>query len=194
MRRSPGAINHRLRRGDYFETAFGILSERSHDELTIAALCDELGVSKGSFYHHFSGWVGFVESLLEHWERESTLNAMEIASRLEDPASRRRLIASLISTIPHDAEGAIRVWARSDPVVRAVQDRVDEERISMLTELFALHLTANQARLLAELHHAVLVSAQVLDRPVSLPRLRAHARMLAELSIARFGPEVFGDD
>lgn len=41
----------RLTQRDYYAVAMTLLAEGSHDSLTTAALCDELGVSKGSFSH-----------------------------------------------------------------------------------------------------------------------------------------------
>jgi AcrR family transcriptional regulator len=186
------ARTHRLSQSDYFAAALEILGRGGHHNLTIGSLCDVLGVSKGSFYHHFGGWQGFVGGLLEHWERESTLNAMEMAARIDDPKLRRRVIARLIDTIPHDAEASIRVWSRSDPLVSEVQSRVDEERISMLAGLFAMKLSRTEARALAEMHHAILVSAQIAGRTVNVDRMRDSARVFTDLVVARYGAAVFG--
>ncbi len=54
------ATTPRLTQRDYFTVALRLLAAGSHEALTTAALCDELQVSKGSFYHHFGGWPGFV--------------------------------------------------------------------------------------------------------------------------------------
>jgi len=185
-------MSPRLNPTDYYITALKMLGVGSHQDLTIASLCDALGMSKGSFYHHFGGWPGFLTGLLEFWERESTLNATEIAGRLDDPEQRRRVIAHLIDTIPHQAEGAIRVWARSDALVATVQGRVDEERIAMLAGLFAMRLTASAARQLAEMHHAVLVSVQMGNGSVSPQRMREPIRTFTDLVSARYGSAAVG--
>jgi len=187
------STSSRLTLADYFARAIRILSEGSHEDLTIAAMCDSLEVSKGSFYHHFGSWQGFVKAFLENWERETTLNITEISARIKDPKQRHRIVHGLIHRLPHDAEGAIRVWARTDPLVRTVQMRVDEERIGLMNDAFGMVLPPADARQLAELHHLVLVSCQMLERPVSTKRMLNIVKVLTELEVSKYGPKLFGD-
>ena len=70
---------HRLGREAYFAAAFELLGAEGPEALTIAALCRRLKVTKGSFYHHFSGMPQFTEGLLRHWEHESSARLDEIA-------------------------------------------------------------------------------------------------------------------
>ena len=59
-----------LSRSAYFDVALELLAEGGHDGLTIAALCARLGVTKGSFYHHFRDLCAFTDALLAYWEAE----------------------------------------------------------------------------------------------------------------------------
>lgn len=182
----------RLTLADYFARATRILSEGSHEDLTIAAMCDSLEVSKGSFYHHFGSWQGFVKAFLENWERETTLNVTEVAARIKEPKQRHRLLSALIHSFPHDAEGAIRVWARTDTLVRTVQMRVDEERVALIYDAFCMVLPPAEARQLSELHHLVLVSCQMIERPVSTKRMLSVLKVLTDLEAAKYGNKLFG--
>ncbi len=192
MAHSEPNDSRRLGPSDYFAEASSLLANGSHADLTISALCDALGVSKGSFYHHFGGLQGFVEAFLRNWERETTLDIKAMAEDARDTKERHRLFAALATRLPHDAEGAIRVWGRTDPAVRAVVQRVDKERIAMLGEAFGPHMSAAQARQLAELYHLVLAGMQAVERPVSVSHLKAHLKVLAELVVAKHGERVFG--
>ena len=138
--------------------------------MTIAALCDELGVSKGSFYHHFGGWPGFVTALLETWERESTLEVKDSTERIDAVGTKYRLLATLVDTIPHDAEAALRVWAHTDPLVKAAVDRVDSGREAMVTDFFALTIPKRDAAMLAELYLSALVGNQLGPPPGGHPQ------------------------
>jgi len=180
----------RLTPRDYFETALRILAEGSHDDITIAALCDALSVSKGSFYHHFGSLNGFIEAFLAYWMQQSELNE-EHARRLESQSERRLFLLSLGDTISQDAEAAIRVWAQTDSVVHAAMAQIDDARVRMLEDFFALHLPKSEARDLSELHNAVIVWCQLRTRPVDNERMRQLFRQLGHLSTAAFGSELF---
>jgi len=169
-----------------------LLAEGSHESLTIAALCDELGVSKGSFYHHFGGWSGFVAGLLESWERESTLELKEAAEKIDAVGTKYRLLSNLIDTIPHDAEAALRVWSHTDPTVKEAVSRVDAIRESMVTDFFALTIAKSDAAQLAELYLSTLVGNQFAHRPVDTRRMRKLLNQMTKLTEAFYGPEVFG--
>ncbi len=182
----------RLTQSDYYAVAMKLLAKGSHESLTIAALCDELGVSKGSFYHHFGGWSGFVTGLLESWERESTLEIKEAAERIDAVGTKFRILAALVETIPHDAEAALRVWSHTDPVVKAAVDRVDQVREAMVTDFFTLTVAKPDAGLLAELALSALVGNQLAHRPVDTKRMRQLLNQLTKLISVKYGPEVFG--
>lgn len=180
----------RLSRQDYFDAAFEVLAEGDYRQLTIARLCDRLGVSKGSFYHHFDGWPGFVQALLSHWEEERTLRVAALAASVGTKRDRSRLLNAMVTGLPHDVEAAIRVWSRNEPIARSVQLRVDDERVAMMADLLSSHLEPKDAQELAELFHTVLVGAQMSSHPVPPRRIRMAMNRLAELVAAQYGPEL----
>lgn len=184
----------RLSQRDYYAVAMTLLAQGSHESLTIVALCDELGVSKGSFYHHFGGWPGFVSGLLGSWERESTLEVKEAAERIDAVGTKFRILAALIDTIPHDAEAALRMWSHTDPTVKAAVDRVDRVREEMVTDFFELTIPKADAGLLAELALSALVGNQLAHRPVNTRRMRKLLNQLTALIVAKYGAEVFGGE
>lgn len=183
---------NRLGHQDYFTAALDVLGKHGHEALTISVLCDILDISRGSFYHHFGGWPGFVEALLTHWEQVSTVQVTEMAARIDDPAARYGLLRKMTKAVDHDAEAAIRVWARSESIAQQVQARVDKARIAAVTDMIALQLPRPDARRFAELTHAILVGIQMTSRPVSVQRLLQETALLDSLIETRYGVHVFG--
>ena len=140
-------------RREYFEAALKVLAERGFTGLNVGALCRELGVTSGSFYHHFGGWPEFVAQLLDHWESRQVLGP---------PADFAALMDRTLG-LPHEAEAAIRAWARNDETVRAVQKRVDDARVRTVGKAVeGLVGDRALARTLTSLGMAMLVGHQQL--------------------------------
>ncbi|ANY07380.1 hypothetical protein AFB00_15005 [Pseudonocardia sp. HH130630-07] len=112
----------------YFDAAMSILARDGAAGLKIGPLCRSLGVTSGSFYHHFGGWAGFVRGLLQYWEAEQTDRVVELARATADPIERMLVVKRLTVELRHDAEAAIRAWAQIDAEVGRAQARVDVQR------------------------------------------------------------------
>jgi AcrR family transcriptional regulator len=120
----------------YFDAAMDLLG--SGAPLTLASLCSAVGVTSGSFYHHFGSWDGFVEGLMADWElRETTELIAGIQGIQEDAEHRLHLVVDLALTVPHRAESAIRSWANANATVAATQRRVDRARRAFLADIVA---------------------------------------------------------
>jgi AcrR family transcriptional regulator len=148
-------------REGYFTAAMALLARDGRSGLRLATLCRDVGVTSGSFYHHFGGWDAFVDALLEHWETVDTRRLAELAAREPDPEGRLDVLKHLALTFPHEAETAIRAWAHGDPRVAAVQERVDEQRRRVVADaLVAAEVEPDRAGRLADLALAVLIGSQ----------------------------------
>jgi AcrR family transcriptional regulator len=168
-----------LRPSAYFAAAFELLSERGHNGLTIAALCQRLGVTKGSFYHHFRDFPAFVDALLAHWATEHATRLISLSESLSDPGERFELLQGIAIGLPHGAEAAIRAWSWSNMAVAAVQREVDQARLAHLTSAGVLAgLPEPRAQLMATLSMSTLVGLQQLERPIRADTLE---RVFSEL-------------
>ncbi|NMO91939.1 TetR/AcrR family transcriptional regulator [Actinomycetospora sp. TBRC 11914] len=161
----------------FFDAALRLLAGPGLPALRIGRLCGEVGVTSGSFYHHFGSWDGFVAALLDHWAAEEVDRPLELVRRADvrDPGERVTLLKGLALTIPHDAETAIRRWAGTDTAVAAAQQRVDDGRRDAVREVIA-PLIADPAlvAVLAEVGLSLLVGHQQLHHggpPVDLSDL-----------------------
>ncbi|WP_217198301.1 TetR/AcrR family transcriptional regulator [Streptomyces buecherae] len=124
---------------DWLEAGLAALAADGAGAVTIDRLCGDLGLTKGSFYHHFKGITGFRTELLAHFEAESTTRFIEAVEGVSGPAGVK--FARLLDLALADEgdrpglEVAVRAWALGDAEARAAQRRIDERRISYLHEL-----------------------------------------------------------
>jgi AcrR family transcriptional regulator len=109
----------------YFRAAYDLLGEVGYGALTVAALCERIGVTKGSFYHHFADLPAFVAAFAERW-RNWVISLMD--SYLAEPNLLRRLEMMTNSHIVlmGGAEPAIRAWSWVDPSIADAMRAVDE--------------------------------------------------------------------
>lgn len=171
-----------LTREDYFEEALRLLAEGGARAVTIAALCERLAVTKGSFYHHFESGPAFLRDTLRYWERTYAKRLAAAAAEVADPEARVHVLADMASNLHHEAETAIRALARSDTFAEEVQRRVDDERMeAVAATLRELGFSADDAERYAAMSLALLVGAQHLgaDRRSVADVLRAPIDLLS---------------
>lgn len=157
---------------DFFEAGLDLLAEAGPTAVTVAALCRRVGVTKGSFYHHFPGNQEFLQGLLLFWEAQECGRMEQVAARSgpESPTEVAKLAAAW--GIRHEAETAIRALARTDAFAAATQRRVDEGRQEHLVLLFEqMGIESDRAQVLARLGLSVLIGTQHREHPVNRQRL-----------------------
>lgn len=129
----------RLSQSQWVAGAFDLLCEGGIDALRVEPLATRLGVTKGSFYHHFDNRRSLHLAMLEAWEEHGTSQIIDHVEAAEtDPGKRLRELAHQTFAHHGDAdpiETAIRSWAALDDEVAAAVTRVDERRISFVLEL-----------------------------------------------------------
>ena len=154
-----------LTREHYFEAALDLVANEGVEALTLANLCRRLGVTIGSFYHHFKGSEAFLQAFYEYWETEHAFHLADRARQEPDPAARLALLKRLSAGLPHRAEAAIRSWSRTHPDAAAAQRRVDAARIDVVVDtLRQLGLPPGRAKTLGVMAVGVLVGTQQLGR------------------------------
>jgi AcrR family transcriptional regulator len=142
----------------------------------IERLADELGVTKGSFYHHFRDRGALLDALLEFWSREMTDAEFARIGTLRGGLEAR--LAALAEDVLEKGMGrydpAIRAWARHDRKVAAAVAQVDRRRVRALAALFEQGgFAAIPARTRARLFYTFLLGE---------PQVRAPGREAGELA------------
>ncbi|WP_433162977.1 TetR/AcrR family transcriptional regulator [Kribbella sp. CA-247076] len=154
-------------RVEWLEAGFELLAAEGAPAVTIERLTAKLGVTKGSYYHHFKGAPGFRTALLEYFEAQYTTRLIDTVEREPDaePWAKLQHLLKLVLSDPDSAELeiAVRAWALQDAEVRAVQERVDEARTAYLRELCrGLKVDVDPDRLAQLLYLILIGSEQVL--------------------------------
>jgi AcrR family transcriptional regulator len=104
----------------------------------LAALTRELGVTSGSFYHHFADFRDYLDALADYYGGENIERVVEALEPISDPAERLRLVFALreqwnIARL----DSAMRVWASSDDRARTAVARLDDKLIEAVRAAFS---------------------------------------------------------
>ena len=170
----------RVRREDWLQHGLSILSSESVSALTIERLTTDLGVTKGSFYHHFGGWPSYKTALLQQFEQQDTLDVIHHLAGYSDPAQKLRALFDLLTIVaiyaandPWDVEIAMRGWAATDPEVRAMIERIDSLRVAFVAEICS-EITGDSEQGLLMAHHGyvILLGAVLIQPMLPMARLR----------------------
>jgi AcrR family transcriptional regulator len=177
-------------RDRWLDEGLRILSEEGAAGVRIDRIAARLGLSKGSFHHHFRGATGYKLDLLAHFERQS-VGALENAiSGMGDVADARAVLAGLTALVRPGEAGiyhpnldvAVRAWSTWDPDVREVQARIDSAAIAALQGVWKRAVADDdEARTAAMLPYLLAVGASVVVPSVSADELRRMYEMLLPL-------------
>jgi len=141
----------------------------------VERLADGVGVTKGSFYHHFRDRGALLEALLDYWSREMTDAEFARLETLRGGLAQRLL--ALAEDVLEKGMGrydpAIRAWARHDRKVAAAVAQVDRRRVKALAGFFEEGgFNTAEARIRARTFYTFLLGE---------PQVRAPARDAGEL-------------
>lgn len=137
MRETAG-LAPRYDRNAWLEAAVRVLTREGQAQLRIDSLAAELGVTKGSFYHHFRNREDFVEKIIDFWSAAFTDYVVETIDAMDAPPRDRLL--KLTEMI--EAEGlarydfAFRSWAAQNAKVAEKVREVDEKRFAYIRSIF----------------------------------------------------------
>ena len=139
--------NSRLTRDSWLALALEILAQQGRAKIKIEYLAEKLGVTKGSFYAHFSDRRDFNKSIAVYWAE--TLTSAALANlRLSTGNSQERLLTLMQQIKDNDLakyDIVIRAWALDEPFVAEVVEKVDRERFEYIKSLFAeMGFTGNE--------------------------------------------------
>ena len=172
----------RLSRDDWLDAAFSAVVEGGFDKARVLMLADTLGVTRGSFYWHFTDHADLISSLLARWRgRELALGRQlraDAKETSEPQADLEHLLAAALAHAGNDLENmrfelALRGLGRRDPAVAEMLAEIDQMRLELFEEKF-LRLTGDarkSSELAALFYLAIVGSNQALSRPGNPPQL-----------------------
>ncbi|MEM7464385.1 MAG: TetR/AcrR family transcriptional regulator [Pseudomonadota bacterium] len=127
-----------LSRDDWMDHAIQILATKGIGAVTVDSLAKQLGITRGSFYHHFEDRQDLLKSILDYWIEAWTMDIRESIANLGLDASSSliALINSIRSQRAADYDAAIRSWAMNDEFAADYVRRADEIRLEFISSLF----------------------------------------------------------
>jgi AcrR family transcriptional regulator len=164
-----------LVRAQWLNAGLEALRKGGVGAVRVERLAAGVGVTKGSFYHHFRDRGALLEEVLEYWAREMTDAEFERIQTLRGGLAAR--LVALAEDVLEKGMGrydpAVRAWAREDRKVAAAVAQVDRRRIKALAAFFEEGgFTVAEARVRARTFYAFLLGE---------PQVRAPAREAGEL-------------
>ncbi len=181
----PPLLPSRLKRDDWLDAAFNAVVEGGFDAVRVLVLADTLGVTRGSFYWHFSDHAELISALLMRWharEIESS-RSLEAEPAGSAQADLERVLDFALAHAGTDLENmrfelALRGLGRRDAAVATMLAEVDQTRLSLFERKFErLTGDAKAANSLAALFYLAIVgSFQALARPANPPQLEQYLK------------------
>jgi AcrR family transcriptional regulator len=149
-----------IHKNDWFAAGLEILGESGKTSLTIERLTDALGVTKGSFYHHFRNIRDFQINLVSFWADQYLSTSGSIP---DDPGACLALLDMIMAegfTNITKPEIAIRAWAQEDDTIRDLVASIDQDRHAFASNIFwVVSGNAQQATLMADMLFAILIGS-----------------------------------
>jgi AcrR family transcriptional regulator len=164
-RTRPARPRSRLSRADWIEGALHALAEGGLPALGVEALAERLGVTKGSFYWHFSDSEELLRSVVQRWEELAVDRVMTDLVELKRPCDVIRRIIEQTVTI-EDPQRRLRyrvevvavALAEWHSVFRPAYVRISERRLSGLCMLYlATGLDPDEATRLGRMAYITLL-------------------------------------
>ena len=163
-----------LGRRDWLEAGQQLLRTSGVGGLKLHALAASLGISTGSFYHHFSDFDAYLVALAKYYSGEQlTANIATVRREAATPHERILRASELAREIDLPSlMVAMRAWARRDARVAAEVAVLEQGLMDFLTECFE---GLGFARDAAQVRSFVMMSAASAE--VAPPELGDHRRL-----------------
>ena len=154
------AKTQRLGPHDWLAGALETLGREGVVGVNVENVARSIGVTKGSFYHHFKNAQEFISRLLEYWETELTDKIDAHLSHLHGKPSEQlfALLEHIAENETNRSDTSMRAWALHDQRVATVVRRVDQKRLAYVRDLFLqMGFPADQAGMRSRISYYYVV-------------------------------------
>jgi AcrR family transcriptional regulator len=185
--RPAAEVKRRLSREDWIAAAFDAIADGGLGAVAVEPLAVRLGVTKGSFYAHFSSRDELIEATLESWERSHAGPGLAQFTSIEDPSERLRAVLRAAVTFSQSGAPSVHMsllGELGDARVRSAVARVTAKRVEVLTATYRrLGLPTQRAADRARMTYATYLGLLQMAR-------EAPDRTLSDREIKRFMGEL----
>ncbi|PHR58288.1 MAG: TetR family transcriptional regulator [Robiginitomaculum sp.] len=158
---------------DWVNAGLKALRNGGPHAVKVESIAKTLGVSKGSFYWHFSTVSDLEVAMLKHWSDSATTGIIKQSEDGRDKGKQTlQNLARVTSTyLSHQSsaasrnDAAIREWARYNSNVAKIVKSVEERRLNFVSNGFEhAGFEPSEARRLAKALYAALIGLDHLTR------------------------------
>jgi AcrR family transcriptional regulator len=161
-------LQNHSRVDEFFAAARSVLASRGCEAVTVAALCNSLSVTRGSFHYHFAGMENFVARMAQDWVSGRTAWLTECAE-VADPLIRLGLLHEPMMSPPDFAELSWHAWGWTNrTVARSLVSFEKQWEELLFHTLTALDFQPAVASLLAEMDVALAIGLHQRRQPWEL--------------------------
>jgi len=140
-------------------------------------LCQELNVSKGSFYYWFNSKADFDIALLQFWRERFTENFIQDAEAGKTSKEKlKRLILNCIENLNNESrlEIELNIWAHQDAKIGSFVNAVYEKRFGYLTKLLKdIYSSETQARRHALILYSLIIGVELFYQKLTQEELKS---------------------
>lgn len=137
---TPKTSGWRGSREIWLQAAYEALLDGGIDAVKVMPLADRLGLSRTSFYGHFSGRQDLLNALITQWQTRNTGNLVQrteaYAATITEAVLNIFDLWLLPDLFDSRLEFAVRNWAHTDPQLARLLDEADLVRVEALEALF----------------------------------------------------------
>ncbi|MEO5902162.1 MAG: TetR/AcrR family transcriptional regulator [Ilumatobacteraceae bacterium] len=102
----------------------------------LQAMTEELDLTTGSFYHHFSSMAEFVDQLATFYGDDQAVNGLQLADDPDPLIRLRRLHEVSLDERLGPLDAAMRDWAGSNATARAAVEHADRQVLLFIERAF----------------------------------------------------------
>ncbi|SHG63542.1 transcriptional regulator, TetR family [Hydrocarboniphaga daqingensis] len=162
-----------LTAANWAEAALDAIAENGIEAVAVEPLARRLGVTKGSFYWHFTHREALLHAALELWERYETADTIARAESSSDPRERMHSLFRQLANTDQRSERILLALSGSDnTAARSCVQRVTECWRSYVEVGYrAMGMDATEARHWATLAYSTYIGTVRMrrDNPDALP-------------------------
>jgi len=162
-----------LSAADWEQEALRVIAEEGIGAVAVESLARRMGITKGSFYWHFSSRESLIEQALIGWEAHDARNLTTSLGELSGPRERLISFFRRVSRegLTHRVYSSL-CAAADHPQVQPILDRVAERRMQHIAEAFKeLEMAPSEAEHHARLTYSVYLGFLQLQRQEQVPAL-----------------------
>jgi len=124
----------------WVQAAYEALLDGGIDAVKVMPLADRLGLSRTSFYGHFSNRQDLLDALITLWQTKNTGNLVQRTEAYAESITEAMLNIFDLWLMPElfdsRLEFAVRNWAHTDPLLARLLNEADQVRVDALEALF----------------------------------------------------------